>query len=114
MAKKSAAKPSGRASVPASRLKSSTLLDTRVIYCGDNLEQLSKLPDACVSRPEILKGLPSFSPALTRQRLRWVWSRKFINSERVESLRRAWIKPFQGFDFRLTISRRSSFLATPG
>ena len=26
----------------------SPLLDTRVIYCGDNLEQLAKLPDACV------------------------------------------------------------------
>ena len=24
------------------------LLDTRVIYCGDNLEQLKKFPDACV------------------------------------------------------------------
>jgi DNA modification methylase len=23
-------------------------VDTRVIYCGDNLDQLSKLPDACV------------------------------------------------------------------
>ena len=30
------------------RLKSSALVDTRVIYCGDNLEQLQKLPDACV------------------------------------------------------------------
>jgi len=29
-------------------LKSSALLDTRVVYCGDNLEQLAKLPDACV------------------------------------------------------------------
>ena len=29
------------------RLKSSSLLDTRVVYCGDNLEQLAKLPDAC-------------------------------------------------------------------
>jgi len=48
MAKKSAAKSSGGASVPASRLKSSSLLDTRVVYCGDNLEQLAKLPDACV------------------------------------------------------------------
>jgi DNA modification methylase len=38
----------GGASVPASRLKSSSLLDTRVVYCGDNLEQLAKLPDACV------------------------------------------------------------------
>ena len=28
--------------------KSSALLDTRVIYCGDNLEQLARLPDACV------------------------------------------------------------------
>src|SRR2546421_6217688 len=33
-------------SPPAGR--PSSLLDTRVIYCGDNLEQLSKLPDQCV------------------------------------------------------------------
>jgi len=26
----------------------SALLDTRVVYCGDNLEQLAKLPDQCV------------------------------------------------------------------
>jgi hypothetical protein len=26
----------------------SSLLDTRVVYCGDNLEQFAKLPDACV------------------------------------------------------------------
>jgi 16S rRNA G966 N2-methylase RsmD len=26
----------------------SALIDTRVIYCGDNLEQLAKLPDQCV------------------------------------------------------------------
>ena len=32
----------GRAARPSS------LLDTRVVYCGDNLEQLAKLPDACV------------------------------------------------------------------
>ena len=30
------------------RLKPSSLLDTRVIYCGDNLEHLQKWPDACV------------------------------------------------------------------
>ena len=30
------------------RQKPSALVDTRVIYCGDNLEQLAKLPDACV------------------------------------------------------------------
>ena len=29
-------------------LRASSLLDTRVIYCGDNLEQLANLPDACV------------------------------------------------------------------
>jgi DNA modification methylase len=28
--------------------KPSSLVDTRVIYCGDNLEQLRKLPDACI------------------------------------------------------------------
>src|SRR5688572_33014886 len=26
----------------------SALIDTRVIYCGDNLEQLAKVPDRCV------------------------------------------------------------------
>jgi DNA modification methylase len=26
----------------------SALIDTRVIYCGDNLEQLGKLPDKCI------------------------------------------------------------------
>ena len=34
--------------VPSHRLKPSSFIDTRVIYCGDNLEQLKKLPDACV------------------------------------------------------------------
>ena len=29
-------------------VKPSSLVDTRVIYCGDNLEQLQKLPTACV------------------------------------------------------------------
>jgi hypothetical protein len=28
--------------------KPSSLVDTRVIYCGDNLEQLKKLPENCV------------------------------------------------------------------
>ena len=28
--------------------RSSALVDTRVIYCGDNLEQLRKLPNACL------------------------------------------------------------------
>ena len=35
-------------SLCVSMAKPSSLLETRVIYCGDNLEQLKKLPDACV------------------------------------------------------------------
>ncbi len=42
-------KPKVIAKAEASRpSRPSSLLDTRVIYCGDNLEQLAKLPDACV------------------------------------------------------------------
>lgn len=33
---------------PPPAARPSALIDTRVIYCGDNLEQLAKLPDACV------------------------------------------------------------------
>ncbi len=36
------------AAAPAKPAKPSALLDTRVIYCGDNLEQLRKLPPQCV------------------------------------------------------------------
>ena len=43
MAKMAAAKEP----VAAPRLKPSALVDTRVIYCGDNLEQLKELPAAC-------------------------------------------------------------------
>jgi 16S rRNA G966 N2-methylase RsmD len=28
--------------------KPSAVIDTRVIYCGDNLDQLKKLPNGCV------------------------------------------------------------------
>src|SRR5438874_8092188 len=51
MAKKGKAgsKPSTQstASTPAPG-RPSALLDTRVVYCGDNLEQLAKLPDGWV------------------------------------------------------------------
>ena len=36
------------ASASPSHGKPSPLVDTRVIYCGDNLVQLKKLPDACI------------------------------------------------------------------
>jgi len=42
--KTKAATPAGRPSAG----RPSALIDTRVIYCGDNLEQLQKLPDQCV------------------------------------------------------------------
>jgi hypothetical protein len=55
MAKKAAAKPDVASSLRLEKsghrpdsTRPSSLLDTRVIYCGDNLEQLAKLPDACV------------------------------------------------------------------
>src|SRR5580692_8194651 len=50
--KPATAAPAVRAGRPPSAIlpsaRPSALLDTRVIYCGDNLEQLAKLPDACV------------------------------------------------------------------
>src|ERR1700693_3121106 len=39
---------SGGHATATAQCKPSALIDTRVIYCGDNLEQLKKLPDACV------------------------------------------------------------------
>ena len=32
----------------ASAARPSSLLDTRVVHCGDNLDQLAALPDGCV------------------------------------------------------------------
>ncbi|MCH7885485.1 MAG: hypothetical protein IIC01_09570 [Planctomycetes bacterium] len=38
-----------RASAPTGRTgKPSALLDTRIVYCGDCLDQFRKLPDGCV------------------------------------------------------------------
>jgi len=39
-------KPNSAAPSPAGR--PSSLVDTRIIYCGDCLDQVRKLPDACV------------------------------------------------------------------
>jgi hypothetical protein len=38
--------------------KPSALLDIRAVYCGDNLEQLAKLPNACV---DLIYMDPSFN-----------------------------------------------------
>ena len=40
--------PGPRGTRPSETKRPSTLLDTRVVYCGDNLEQLAKLPNTCV------------------------------------------------------------------
>src|SRR5437667_11449164 len=47
--------------LPAPR-KPSALIDTRVIYCGDCLEQLRKLPDGCV---DLIYIDPPFSSSLS-------------------------------------------------
>jgi hypothetical protein len=36
------------AALPRTPQRASSLLDICVVYCGDNLEQLAKLPAACV------------------------------------------------------------------
>ncbi|MCP4250214.1 MAG: site-specific DNA-methyltransferase [bacterium] len=48
--KRTAAKPPAkRRSAAAARAeRSSALLDTRIVYCGDSQDQLGKLPDSCV------------------------------------------------------------------
>ena len=43
-----AKKPASNSKKPQTAAKPSSLVDTRVIYCGDNLEQLKKLPNECV------------------------------------------------------------------
>jgi DNA modification methylase len=43
-----AKKPASNSKKTQTGAKPSALVDTRVIYCGDNLEQLKKLPDECV------------------------------------------------------------------
>ena len=48
MAKKTPAESTAAEAPAPTRARPSSLVDTRVIYCGDNLEQLKKLPDACV------------------------------------------------------------------
>jgi hypothetical protein len=42
------AAPLGAAVPQQPKGRPSPLVDTRVIYCGDNLEQLRKLPDGCI------------------------------------------------------------------
>ena len=43
-----AKKPASDSKKTQTPSKPSAIVDTRVIYCGDNLEQLKKLPAECV------------------------------------------------------------------
>jgi len=49
---KSEKNETGKMPVP----RPSTLLDTRVVYCGDNLEQFTKLPGALTHGKTLPKG----------------------------------------------------------
>jgi hypothetical protein len=60
-------------------------------------------------------GIELFSPALTRQRLRWVNVPNHSSTLKgLDHTVTDLLKPRWGFDFILTFTRRSSFLATPG
>ncbi len=49
-----------RPTAPATRAgRPSSLLDTRIVYCGDCLDQLAKLPDGCVDRPYLWHRFPT-------------------------------------------------------
>ena len=48
MAGKRSSKKAQPAASPRRAARPSALLDTRIIYCGDCLDRLAKLPDGCV------------------------------------------------------------------
>ena len=52
--------------VAAPAARPSPLLDTRIIYCGDCLDQLRKLPDACVDRRFVWHQSPTGDPNSNR------------------------------------------------
>ena len=55
--KKTPAKRPGACTARAGR--PSSLLDTRIIYCGDCLDRLARLPDGCVDRPYLWHRFPT-------------------------------------------------------
>ena len=62
-----APKRTGKKKTPAERPGASTaragrpsaLLDTRIIYCGDCVDQLARLPDGCVDRLYLWHRFPT-------------------------------------------------------
>lgn len=63
---------------PSPCLKASSFIDTRVVYCSDNPEQIKKLPDACV---DLNYRDPPFNPnqtTMSSEPLRRVWLRMSV------------------------------------
>jgi adenine-specific DNA-methyltransferase len=60
----------------AAMLQPSAVVDTRVVYCGDNLEQLKKLPDGCVKWLKDAYGLPEPKSCRDKHRICVVSLRK--------------------------------------
>jgi hypothetical protein len=58
--------------------RASALLDTRVIYCGDNLEQLKKLPDQCVDLIGTRSRPVGIDPPFNSNPCDWHASRCFV------------------------------------
>jgi DNA modification methylase len=67
--------------------KPSSLIDTRVIYCGDNLEQLKKFPDECV---DLIYIDPPFN---SNQRINGALSLRRRNRLQISVKRNRWGKP---------------------
>ena len=57
MARKRTAAKATAVRAPAAR--PSALLDTRIIYCGDCVDQLARLPDGCVDRLYLWHRFPT-------------------------------------------------------
>jgi hypothetical protein len=51
---------------PVAHQRPSSLLGTRVIYCGDCLDQLRKLPDGCIDRLYLWHRFPTGKPNTNR------------------------------------------------
>ncbi|HUU95001.1 MAG TPA: hypothetical protein VM487_04620 [Phycisphaerae bacterium] len=53
-------RPAAKATTARARAaRPSALLDTRIIYCGDCVDQLAKLPDGCVDRLYLWHRFPT-------------------------------------------------------
>jgi DNA modification methylase len=68
MAKRRGKQETDELAVSNLRGRPSALLDTRVIYCGDCLDQLRTFPDACIDRLPLWHRRPAGGRSLARSR----------------------------------------------